>query len=258
MNLFGRLIVRNLLTTYDLKPALFASLVIPSLMYVFFAAFAYDRIIPPFLVNGVELDYPSFLVPGVVLMHVVTLSSLGGAMFWTDKHNGMLEQLLTLPVPRSYYFLSRMAAILISSIVSGLAILLLSMPLIAGSIHLEYYSAGLFLISITACCLIFAFLSIIIFSFVTTPDHITVFSRLLTTPLIVVSSVFYPLEYAPPLIQQVGYLNPLTYCADVLRASLLGTFREADIVVCLLLVLLSVVVVVLARVIFDRKQLEST
>jgi ABC-type multidrug transport system permease subunit len=257
MSVFFRLTVRNLLTTYDLKPALFASLLIPNLMYVFFAAFAYEKIIPPFTVNGVELDYPSFLAPGIVLMHVVSLSSLGGTMFWTDKHNGMLEQLLTLPVPRSYYFLSRITAILISSIVSGLAILLLSMPMIAGSVHIEYYSAGLFLVSITACCLIFAFLSILIFSFATTPEHVTVFFRLTTTPLIVMSSVFYPLESAPSLIRQVGYLNPLTYCADILRASLLGTFREADILVSLLLVLMSVSVILSARVIFDRKQLES-
>ena len=257
MNLFGRLVVRNLLTTYDLKPALFASLLIPNLMYVFFAAFAYEKIIPPFNVNGVELAYSSFLVPGVVLMHVVSLSSLGGAMFWTDKHNGMLEQLLTLPIPRSYYFLSRMAAILVSSIVSGLAILLLSVPLISGSLRIEYYSVGLFLVSITACCLTFAFLSIIIFSFVTTPDHVTVFSRLITTPLIVMSSVFYPLESAPSIIRDVGYLNPLTYCSDLLRASLLGTYRDGDALICLVLVLLSLAIVILARVIFDRTQLDS-
>jgi ABC-2 type transport system permease protein len=256
MNIFWRMTVRSLFTTYDLKPALFASLLIPNLMYVFFAAFAYESIIPPFNVKGVELDYPSFLVPGIVLMHVVGISSLGGAMFWTDKNNGMMDQLLTLPVPRSYYFLSRMASILISSIVSGLAILLLSVPLISDSIQIEYYSAILFLISITACCLIFAFLSIIIFSFVTTPDHITVFSRLITTPLIVVSSVFYPLEHAPPLIAQVGYLNPLTYCADVLRASLLGTYDETDLYGCFLLVLLSALIVVIARVVFDRKRIE--
>jgi len=257
MGTFARLVIRNLYTTYDLRPALFASLLIPSLMYVFFAAFAYDTIIPPFLVNGVEVDYPSFLVPGVVLMHVVAISSLGGAMFWTDKHNGMLEQLLSLPIPRSHYFLSRMAAILVSSLVSGLAILLVSLPIISDSVRFEYYSVALFLLSVTACCLIFAFLSMIIFTFVRTPDHVTVFSRLISTPLIVLSSVFYPLENAPAVIRDIGYLNPLTYCADILRASILGTLSPHDIYGGVVLLAITVAIVVVARYVFDRKQLES-
>lgn len=254
MIVLGRLVLRSLVTTYDLKPALFASLLIPNLMYVFFAAFAYDKIIPPFEVDGVTMDYPSFLVPGIVLMHVVVMSSLGGAMFWTDKNNGMLERLCALPFPRSYYFLSRVLAILISSILSGLVILLLSLPLISDSIHVGYLSGVMFLVSVSACCLIFGFLSLMITSFTTTPDSVTVFSRLLSTPLIIVSSVFYPLDLAPSLIRHIGQVNPLTHCADVLRASLLGADSSQTSVSCLLLVALSVVVVIAAKFIFDRRE----
>lgn len=257
MGIFGRLVVRNLQTTYDLKPALFVSLLIPNLMYVFIAAFAYEQIIPPFIINGIQIDYADFLIPGVVLMQVVVLSSLGGAMFWTDKHNGMLEQLYSLPVPRSYYFLSKLCAILISSLASGFAIVLLSLPILSGSLHLEYYSVPLFLLSLTACSIIFGFVSMIIFCYVKTPDNVTVYSRLLTTPLIVLSSVFYPLQYAPRLIRTFGNLNPLTYSADVMRASMFGTITTFEYLESLILLVITLSVVVAAKVVFDRKQLDT-
>lgn len=257
VGIFSRLVVRNLQTTYDLKPALFISLLIPNLMYVFVAAFAYERIIPPFVVNDVQIDYVSFLIPGVVLMQVVALSSLGGAMFWTDKHNGMLEQLYSLPVPRSFYFLSRLCAILISSLVSGCVILLLSLPLLSESVNFQYYSVPLFLLSLTACSIVFGFISMIIFCYVKTPDNVTVYSRLLTTPMIVLSSVFYPLQYAPRLIETVGRLNPLTYCADVLRASMFGNAAMPEILESLALLAMTLLVIALAKVVFDRQQLDS-
>jgi ABC-2 type transport system permease protein len=44
------------------------------------------------------------------------------------------------------------------------------------------------------------------------------------TPLMFLSSVYYPLEKAPLIIQAVSLANPLTYAADMLRAGLLQVY----------------------------------
>jgi ABC-type polysaccharide/polyol phosphate export permease len=38
------------------------------------------------------------------------------------------------------------------------------------------------------------------------------------------SSVYYPLEKAPVMIQAISLVNPLTYAADMLRAGLLQIY----------------------------------
>lgn len=246
------------MTTYDLKPALFLSLLIPNLMYIGIASVAYSSIISPFLLGGREIDYMSFFIPGVILIQVVTLSSLGGAMFWTDKHNGMLEQLMSFPIPRSFYFLTRMVALLVSSLATSLALLLVSLPLILGSINLQPYSVVLLLGSLSVCSLIFGFLSMLVYLFAKTPDRVTVFSRLLTTPLIIVSSVFYPLEYSPLPIRLIGVMNPLTHCANILRASLFGILTTEDVYGVAALLVLTFLIVLGAGAIFERVKLEET
>lgn len=242
------------MTTYDLRPALFVSLLIPNLMYIGIASLAYNAIVLPFEFGGREMDYTSFFIPGVILIQVITLSSLGGAMFWTDKYSGMLEQLLSFPIPKSYYFLTRMFALLASSLATGGALLLISLPLTFGNLALQPFSLLLILGSLSSCSLIFGFLSIVTYFFAKTPDRVTVFTRLLTTPVIIASSIFYPIEYAPSPIKEIGYLNPLTYCANLLRAALYDTLSFADIVGGIVLVLLSVGILIGMRIYFEKVQ----
>ena len=252
-----RLTVRHLLTTYDLKPALFISLLIPNLMYIGIAAFAYNAIVTPFEIGDRVVNYISFLIPGIILIQIVSLSSLGGAMFWTDKHSGMLEQLFSFPFPRSYYFLTRMLAILASNLATGFVLLVIGLPLIFDSIVLQPYSIPLLLGSMTACSLLFGFLSMLIYFYAKTPDRVTVFTRLFTTPLIIASSVFYPIEYAPSPIKEICYLNPLSYCANLLRASLFGTLSLIDVWGGFALFLLTVVIIIGTRLHFERVQLKE-
>jgi ABC-type polysaccharide/polyol phosphate export permease len=48
--------------------------------------------------------------------------------------------------------------------------------------------------------------------------------NVLFTPLMFLSSVYYPLEKAPIIIQAISLANPLTYAADMLRAGLLQVY----------------------------------
>lgn len=215
-----RLVYRQLRTTYDLKPSLLGSLVLPSFLYVLVAAVAYSSIIAPFQFGNRTIDYAAFLIPGVILMEVASMSILGGAMFWTDKYNGMLERLLAMPFPRSYYFVSRVLALLAASASIAAALLLVGLPFMLSSIALNLRAAMLCLTTIVLVCLLFSSLSLLASPFLKTPDSVTVFSRLVSTPIVLLSSVFYPLDNAPELIRAIARYNPLSFAADILRASL--------------------------------------
>lgn len=223
MNRLFRLTVRQAKTTYDLKPVLFASLVVPNLLYVLVAGVAYAGIVDPFEIGSQLVGYLPFLVPGIVLVQVSTLATLSGNMLFTDRQQGMLAQLFTLPIPRSYYLLSRVLVTLVSGTAVAVLTFLVSLPLVSGSAFvLTPASVAVSLVALTCLTFWFGVVSMTVSAFLETPDQITVFSRLVQTPLFLVSSVFYPLQYAPEPVRTVSLLNPLTWGADLIRAVLLG------------------------------------
>lgn len=250
-----RLVVRQLKTTYDLKPALLVSLVLPSFLYVLVAGVAYSAIIPPFILAGRTISYAAFLVPGVVLMEVANLSILGGAMFWTDKYNGMLDRLMTMPFPRWYYFASRTLALLVASAAVAAALILAGIPFMLPLVKMNLAGGFLCVVTIVLVCLLFSSLSLLISPYLPTPDSLTVFSRLVSTPLVLMSSVFYPLDRTPQVIQSIAKYNPLSFAADVFRSSLYGlpTDSLGAELSALLTVALSVAAVTIC--VFSRKDI---
>lgn len=176
-------------------------------------------------------------------------------MFWTDKYNGMLEQLFSLPFPRSYYFLARIAALLIPSVATGFAMLIVSLPLLMDVIILQFYSIPLLFASLASCSLMYGFLSILISAFVKTPDRVTVFTRLLSTPTILLSGVFYPAQHVPSPIREICYINPLTYYAELSRAALYGTLSSINLYGGIAVFMVTVLIIIAARIIFEKIQL---
>lgn len=223
MNRLYRLTVRQAKTTYDLNPALFVSLVAPNLLYVLVAGVAFSSIIDPFTIDGESGAYLPFLVPGIVLLQVSTLATLSGNMLFTDRQHGMLAQLFSLPYPRSYYLLSRVLVTLASGTAVAVVTFLVALPLVArGTFVLTPVSVLVSLFVLACITFWFGVLSMTVSALLKTPDQVTVFSRMVGTPMFLVSSVFYPLEQAPEPIRSVGLLNPLTWGADILRGVLLG------------------------------------
>ncbi len=257
VNLLLRLILRQMKTTYDLKPALLLSLTLPSLLYIAVASLAYNAIIPPLAIGGGALSYASFMVPGIVLVQTVSMSILGGLMYWTDKNSGMLERIFAMPFPRSYYFISRVLSLLISNLAVAGILLIIGLPIIYPDLAISPFSVALVALAITATCLLFASISLLVTPFLKTADSVTVFSRSITLPVIIVSSVFYPLENAPGLIREIARLNPLSYAADVLRFALYGLSTEGIFVGVSVLLLTAAFTFLLAIYVFEKRiQLE--
>ncbi|NJE07247.1 hypothetical protein E3E31_01590 [Thermococcus sp. M39] len=216
-----RLIYRNLRTTYDLRPHLFFSLLLPTLIYIFIISLAYNKIVKPIPMYDRYLSYSAFFVPAAILINTLQLSILCGSMLWTDKYNGMLEQILSFS-SRAEYFLSRVLSIVIISSSTAITLGLLSTTIIKDEVSLSYATPFLFLYAVVMSSIIFASLSFCVSAVVKTPDKLTMFNRMITTPIIAISGIFYPPEYLPPLISEIAKFNPLTYAANLIRASLLG------------------------------------
>ena len=72
--------------------------------------------------------------------------------------------------------------------------------------------------------LFFGSLTLAISVFIKSNEAFNATLNVLFTPLMFLSSVYYPLQKAPIIIQAVSLANPLTYAADMLRAGLLQVY----------------------------------
>jgi ABC-2 type transport system permease protein len=193
------------------------------LFYIFVAGFVYSSIIDPKAIAGNGVNYILFLAPGVVVMQIMFAASMAGAMLWLDKRLAMFSQIVVGPFTRWQYILSKLVSIMLQGMLNAFLVFLIASPLLVGlKVSLEgvLYIAG----SLVLGSLFFGSLTLAISVFIKSNEAFNAMLNVLFTPLMFLSSVYYPLEKAPIIIQAVSLANPLTYAADMLRAGLLQVY----------------------------------
>jgi ABC-2 type transport system permease protein len=165
------------------------------------------------------ISYFLFFAPGAVGVSIIFSGVNSGGMLSNDRDSKILERILSWPISRASYFLSKILVSMTISISLLLFVLLLGIPLVEG----ELYCGNIFLVLLSALLGIICFSSMFmaLLSFVPPPNDAIVLTSL--PPLIMLcSSMFYSLENAPSWLRTMAYMNPATYMTDLMRAGIIG------------------------------------
>lgn len=223
MNSFLRLLYRDLKAgLWSTKSIMVVQFVTP-LFYIFVAGFGYASIIPQMTVGNKEVSYILFLAPGIVVMQIMFAASIAGAMLWVDKRLAMFAQIVVGPFSRWQYILSKLVSIMLQGLLNAFLVFLIASPLLVGlsvSLGGGFYIVG----SLVLGSMFFGSLTLAISVFIKSNEAFNAIINVVFTPLMFLSSVYYPLEKAPIIIQAISLANPLTYAADMLRAGLLQVY----------------------------------
>jgi ABC-2 type transport system permease protein len=251
MNSFLRLLYRDLKASlWSTKSMMVVQLVTP-LFYIFVAGFGYASVIPNMSVGNRVVSYVLFLAPGVVVMQIMFAASMAGAMLWLDKRLAMFAQIVVGPFSRWQYILSKLVSIMLQGMLNAFLVFLIASPLLVGlTVPIEgvLYIVGSLLLG----SLFFGSLTLAISVFIKSNEAFNAILNVLFTPLMFLSSVYYPLEKAPLVIQAVSLANPLTYAADMLRAGLLQVYVPLLPVEVLLFAVESLIAFAIATIAFRR------
>lgn len=251
MNSFLRLLYRDLKTSLlSTKSTMVVQLITP-LFYIFVAGFGYASVIPKMTIDNKEVSYILFLAPGVVVMQIMFAASMAGAMLWLDKRLAMFAQIVVGPFSRWEYILSKLVSIMLQGLMNAFLVFLIASPLLVGlSVSIEGvgYIAG----SLVLGSLFFGSLTLAISVLIKSNEAFNAMLNVLFTPLMFLSSVYYPLDKAPFVIRAVSFVNPLTFAADMLRAGLLQVYAPFLSVEIMALVAESVIAFVCATIAFRR------
>jgi len=190
---------------------------------------------------GPSGSYLAYLMPGILVLTVVTGAFQSGMSIVNDLNSGFLSKVLLTPSSRAAILLGRLATDLLvlimqSAIIIGLAVLL-GLDIVTGV-------AGLLLIFVTLAFFGLAWSGLLLAVGLKTrkAETVSAVGNLLVFPLLFVSSALFPISIMPLWARTVSDYNPLSYVSNVTRDLVNGgltwsTFASAYAVIGLMAIL---------------------
>lgn len=190
------------------------STITTALYFVIFGRLIGERIGP---MGG--FDYLDFIVPGLVLMAVITNAySNVVSSFYSSKFSRYIEELLVAPVPNWVILAGYVAGGVARGLVVGAAVTVVAILFTDIEVHSYWITALVF----TLTAVLFALGGFINAVYANSFDDISIIPTFVLTPLTYLGGVFYSIELLPGFWQGASLANPVLYMVNAFRYGLLG------------------------------------
>ncbi len=169
-------------------------------------------------INGYK--YMDFIVPGLILMAVIT-NSYGNVVssFYSAKFQKSIEELLVSPIPNYLILVGYVAGGIARGIIVGIVVTLVAM--FFSDIHIYSYSISLLVFILTSA--LFSIAGLINAIYANSFDDISIVPTFILTPLTYLGGIFYSIDMLPEFWQNVSLINPILYMISSFRYGMLGT-----------------------------------
>lgn len=185
-----------------------------ALYFAIFGAFIGSQLAP---IHG--FTYVQFIVPGLVMMAVITSSySNVVSTFFGAKMQHFLEEMLVAPLPDWVIVLGFVSGGVVRGILVGILVVVVSLfftHLVV--MHLLIIFAAAFLTAF-----LFSLAGLLNGIYAKSFDAITIIPTFVLTPLTYLGGVFYSIDRLPPFFRTASLANPILYMVNAFRYGFLG------------------------------------
>lgn len=185
-----------------------------ALYYVIFGSLIGSRIGP---MGG--FDYMQFVVPGLIMMAVITNSYANVvSSFFGAKFQHSIEELLVSPTPNWVILLGFTIGGVARGLCVGLIVTVLSLAFT--QLHVEHPLLTVLVVFLTA--VLFSMAGLINAVFANSFDDISIVPTFILTPLTYLGGVFYSIDLLPPFWRALSQANPILHMVNAFRYGVLG------------------------------------
>ncbi len=194
-------------------------------------------------------DYMQFIVPGLIMMAVITSSYANVvSSFFSMKFQRSIEELLVSPVPNWTILAGYVAGGMARGLSIGLIVTLLSLAFTRLSIH----NLPMVVITVFLTSALFSLGGFINAMLATKFDDISIVPTFVLTPLTYLGGVFYSIDLLPTFWQGASMINPILYMVNGFRYGILGVsdvnpFISLGMIVAFIVLLAAIALRLLAR-----------
>lgn len=211
---------------------LFPPVITMSLYFLIFGQLIGSQIRP---ING--FSYAQYLVPGVVLMSVITNAySNTSSSFFLVKFTKSVEEMLIAPMSNLVILLGYTMGGTLRGLVTGIIVLGVSLLFTP----IPFAHPFVILAMATLSAIVFSLGGLINAIYAKRFDDISFIPTFVLTPLTYLGGVFYSTKMLPPFWRQLSIFNPIFSMVDSFRFGILGV-SDLNIYVGFLVVLSLVV-----------------
>ena len=171
-------------------------------------------------IGGMEgFNYMEFIVPGLIMMSVITNSYANVvSSFFGMKFQHSIEELLVSPVPNWVVLIGYVAGGVARGLMVGFIVTLLSL----GFTDLQVHNIGITASIVLLTAIVFSLGGFINAVYATKFDDISIVPTFVLTPLTYLGGVFYSISLLPDFWQLVSKVNPILYMVNAFRYGILG------------------------------------
>lgn len=163
--------------------------------------------------------YMDFIVPGLIMMSVITNSySNVASSFFSNKFQRSIEELLVSPVPSWVLLLGYVTGGVARGLAVGAIVTLLALAF--SSLEVSHLGETLSMVVLTA--ILFSLGGFLNALFASSFDDISIVPTFVLTPLTYLGGVFYSISLLPPFWQKLSLANPILYMVNAFRHGILG------------------------------------
>lgn len=179
----------------------------------------FGTLIGPRIGTMADFSYIQFVVPGLIMMAVITNSySNVVSSFYSTKFQRSIEELLVSPVPNYIILWGYVLGGVARGLSVGFLVTLLSLFFTKLHIHNLLVTVSM----VVLASVLFSLAGFINAIFARSFDDISIIPTFVLTPLTYLGGVFYSIQMLPPFWQQVSHANPILYMVNAFRYGILG------------------------------------
>ncbi len=184
-------------------------------------------------------DYMAYIVPGLIMMAVITNSySNVVSSFYSSKFQHYIQEILVSPMPNVLILLGFVLGGVSRGLLIGFIVTMVSM--LFTDLHIQHPLVMISIVFLTS--VVFSLGGLINAIFAKSFDDISIIPTFILAPLTYLGGVFYSINLLPEFWRNLSMANPILYMVNAFRYGILGV---SDIDIQVAFVILSGLIVVL-------------
>jgi ABC-2 type transport system permease protein len=163
--------------------------------------------------------YMDFIVPGLIMMAVITNSYANVvSSFYGSKFQRHIEEMLVAPVPNYVILTGFIGGGVARGLTCGIAVTLVSLFFTSLNVHNLWVMFSMIVLT----AILFSLAGFINGVYAKSFDDISIIPTFVLTPLTYLGGIFYSINMLPEFWQNVSLANPILYMINAFRYGFLG------------------------------------
>ena len=164
-------------------------------------------------------DYMEFIIPGLIMMAVITNSYANVvSSFYGSKFQRHIEEMLISPIPNYIILVGYVTGGVTRGLIVGVSVTIVSLVFHPLNIH----SIPVMLSMVILTAILFSLAGLINGVFAKSFDDISIIPTFVLTPLTYLGGIFYSINMLPDFWKTMSLGNPILYMVNAFRYGFLG------------------------------------